>query len=63
MVSRQRQVAEWVAWFVIFDAIAMQLVHVVSSTATRAAIAIGIGMPLMLLIRGPVRKLLPPKTR
>ena len=63
MVSRQRQVAEWVAWFVIFDAIATLLLHVVSSTATRAAITIGIGIPLMLVIRGPVRKLLPPKNR
>jgi hypothetical protein len=63
MISRQRQVVEWVAWFVIFDAIATLLLHVVRPTATRAVIAVGIGIPLMLLIRGPVRKLLPPKTR
>jgi hypothetical protein len=63
MVSRQRQVAEWVAWFVIFDAIAMLLLHVVSSTPTRAALTVGIGIPLMVLIRGPIRRLLPPKSR
>jgi hypothetical protein len=63
MITRQRQVAEWVAWFIIFDAIATLLLHVVSSTATRLAITVGIGIPLMLFIRGPVRKLLPPKVR
>jgi hypothetical protein len=63
MVTRQRQVAEWVAWFVIFDAIAKLLLYVVSSTATRTVLTVGIGIPLMLIIRGPVRRLLPPKTR